>query len=182
MMGSMGTAENFNLTDARRVNCVTPEFAELYETHYAVVYRAALRVTGNPSDAEDALQTVFLRIFEALSQSGELPAARNPKAWFKRAACNAAIDILRRKTARAEVHIDAAPLKLVKTPDTILKEQLRRAIAALDPEDAELFLLRYVEGFSNGELADIFRQEKNNIAVRLHRIRQTLQMEMNGNF
>jgi len=175
-MGYMGTAENF--ADAQPVTGTPPEFTELYETHYAVVYRAALRVTGNPADAEDALQTVFLRIFEALSQGGELPALRNPEAWFKRAACNAAIDILRRRTTRAEVNIDDAPLKLVKKPETLLKEQLRRAIAALDPKDSELFLLRYVEGFSNGELAELFRQEKNNIAVRLHRIRQLLQMEM----
>ena len=34
-------------------------FAELYEQHYEAVFRAALRVTGNPADAEDVLQTVF---------------------------------------------------------------------------------------------------------------------------
>jgi len=170
-----------NLADIRPAAAGTPDFSELYETHYAAVYRAALRVTGNPADAEDALQTVFLRISGTLAQGGELPAARNPEAWFKRAACNAAIDILRRRTARAEVSIhdvSDVPLKPVVEPEMFLKERLRRAIAALEPEDAELFLLRYVEGLSNGELAELFRQEKNNIAVRLHRIRQTLQMEI----
>ena len=175
--GDIGTAEN--LADARLVAAPLPEFAELYETHYAVVYRAALRITGNPADAEDALQTVFLRILGNLTREADPPAARNPEAWFRRAACNAAIDILRRRTARAEVGMDdVVPLKLIVKPEALLKEQLRRAIAALEPEDAELFLLRYVEGFSNGDLAEIFRQEKNNIAVRLHRIRQALQKEM----
>ena len=37
-------------------------FAGLYERHYETVFRAALRVTGNPADAEDVLQTVFLRV------------------------------------------------------------------------------------------------------------------------
>ena len=37
-------------------------FAELYEHHYESVFRAALRVTGNPADAEDVLHTVFLRV------------------------------------------------------------------------------------------------------------------------
>lgn len=43
---------------------VTPplEFHELYQQHWETVYRAALRVTGNPSDAEDVLQSVFLRM------------------------------------------------------------------------------------------------------------------------
>jgi hypothetical protein len=37
-------------------------FAGLYERHYETVFRTALRVTGNPADAEDVLQTVFLRV------------------------------------------------------------------------------------------------------------------------
>ena len=176
MTGNIGTAKNF--TDTQPAACSTPGFSELYETHYAAVYRAAFRVTGNPADAEDVLQTVFLRILGSLAKGGDLPDIRNPEAWFRRAACNAAIDILRRRTARAEIPVGEMPLKLVVKPEVLLKEQLRRAIAALEPEDAELFLLRYVEGLSNGELADLFRQEKNNIAVRLHRIRQTLQKEM----
>jgi RNA polymerase sigma factor (sigma-70 family) len=60
----------------------------------------------------------------------------------------------------------------------LLKEQLRRAITTLDPDDASLFLLRHVEGLSNQELADLFQLEKNNVAVRLHRIRLRLQAEM----
>jgi RNA polymerase sigma-70 factor (ECF subfamily) len=60
----------------------------------------------------------------------------------------------------------------------LLKEWLRRAIAALDSEDASLFLLRHVEGLSIEELAGMFRLEKNNVAVRLHRIRRRLQAEM----
>ena len=39
-------------------------------------------------------------------------------------------------------------------------------------------MLRYVEGLSNQELADLFQLEKNNVAVRLHRIRLRLQAEM----
>ena len=72
---------------------------------------------------------------------------------------------------------DQAPHAAVE-PALLLKEQLRRAIATLEREDATLFLLRYVEGLSNQELADEFQLEKNNVAVRLHRIRMRLQAEM----
>ena len=64
------------------------------------------------------------------------------------------------------------------SPRLLLKERLRRAIAALDSEDASLFLLRHVEGLSIEELAGMFQIEKNNVAVRLHRIRHRLQAEM----
>jgi RNA polymerase sigma-70 factor (ECF subfamily) len=150
-------------------------FAGLYERHYEAVFRAALRVTGRAADAEDVLQTVFLRV---LSQRDQDSAAVRPAAYFKRAAVNAAVDLLRRRAVHAETaYDDGAPHAVVETT-LFLKEQLRRAIAALEREDAELFLLRYVEGLSNQELADEFRLDKNNVAVRLHRIRQRLQAEM----
>jgi RNA polymerase sigma-70 factor (ECF subfamily) len=150
-------------------------FADLYEQHYEAVFRAALRVTGRPADAEDVLQTVFLRV---LHRSEHDEAAGRPAAYFRRAAVNAAVDLLRRRATRSESpYDDAAPHAAVES-GLILKEQLRRAIAALDTDDAALFLLRYVEGLSNQELADEFRLEKNNVAVRLHRIRMRLQAEL----
>jgi RNA polymerase sigma-70 factor, ECF subfamily len=170
----MGTAKN--LIHAQPIVMTSSaDFAELYECHYAAVYRTALRVTGNPADAEDILQTVFLRILN----HGERPdPAQMPEAYFRRAAANAAIDLLRRRIAHTEIRIeDTSPIP-AKESTTLLKEQLRRAIAALEQNDALLFLLRHVEGFTNSELAEMFGQEKNLIAVRLHRIRQTLQAEM----
>ena len=150
-------------------------FAELYERHYEAVFRAAMRVTGNPADAEDVLQTVFLRV---LSQGEATEADRRPAAYFRRAAVNASVDLLRRRASHGEtVYDDQAPRDGVEPP-LLLKERLRRAIAAIDSEDATLFLLRHVEGLSNEELAGMFQLEKNNVAVRLHRIRRRLQKEM----
>ena len=150
-------------------------FAELYERHYEAVFRAALRVTGNPADAEDVLQTVFLRV---LSRSDGEEAARSPAAYFRRAAVNAAVDLLRRRAVHAETaYDDLAPSAGVE-PAGLLKERLRRAIATLPNDDATLFLLRYVEGLSIEEVAGVFRLEKNNVTVRLHRIRLRLRAEM----
>ena len=149
-------------------------FAELYERHYETVFRAALRVTGNAADAEDVLQTVFVRL---LARSGDLEDVALPAAYFRRAAVNAAVDVLRRRELHVESAVDDRALHAVQPP-LLLKEQLRRAIAALDSDDASLFLLRHVEGLSIEELAAMFEMEKNNVAVRLHRIRQRLQAEM----
>ena len=150
-------------------------FAELYERHYEAVFRAALRVTGNPADAEDVLQTVFVRV---LSRGADVENVALPSAYFRRAAVNAAVDLLRRRAVRAETaYDDAAPHAAIES-SLLLKEQLRRAIATLEPDDAALFLMRYVEGLSNQELADSFQLEKNNVAVRLHRIRLRLQAEI----
>ena len=170
----MGTAKN-PVNAQPIVMTFSADFAELYECHYAAVYGTALRVTGNFADAEDVLQTVFLRI---LNQGGQLESAQMPEAYFRRAAANAAIDLLRRRVTHAEIHLDDTPAPEAKETTTLLKEQLRRAIATLEQNDAIMFLLRYVEGLTNGELAEMFGQEKNSIAVRLHRIRQALQIAM----
>jgi RNA polymerase sigma-70 factor, ECF subfamily len=150
-------------------------FAELYERHYSAVYRAALRVTGNPADAEDVLQTVFLRV---LARGGDVADAPPPAAYFRRAAVNAAVDLLRRRAVHAESAYDDRAPHAASQPPSLLKERLRRAVATLDSEDATLFLLRHVEGLSIEELAGMFELEKNNVAVRLHRIRHRLQAEM----
>lgn len=149
---------------------VPSPFGELYQRYADVVYRAALRVTGSPADAEDVLQTVFLRL---LNRDDMAETARAPEAYFRRAATNAAIDIIRRRAVRGERAVDEQLSAPPSSP--ILKERLRRAIAQLPPRDAELFSLRYVEGISNSELADMLGMERVTVGTRLHRIRQTLQ-------
>ena len=98
------------------------------------------------------LQTVFLRV---LSGSEHEDAVRRPAAYFRRAAVNAAVDLLRR---RADARRNGLRRSRRRMPPSsrglLLKEQLRRAIATLESEDATLFVLRYVEGLSNQELAD----------------------------
>ncbi len=154
---------------------VPADFAELYQQHAEAVFRAALRVTGNPADAEDVLQTVFLRV---LSRQDGSEAARSPAAYFRRAADNAAVDLLRRRAVHAETAYDDLAAGSGVQPAGLLKERLRRAIATLPAEDATLFLLRHVEGLSIDEVAGAFRLEKNTVSVRLHRIRLRLRSEM----
>ena len=146
--------------------------AGLYERHSETVFRTALRVTGNPADAEDVLQTVFLRVLargEHLAQ---------PAAYLRRAAVNASVDVLRRRELHAESAYDEGSPQVAVQPPVLLKERLRRAVASLDSDDASLFLLRHVEGLTIEDLAGMFGMEKNNVAVRLHRIRRRLQAEM----
>ena len=149
--------------------------AELYERHAEAVFRAALRVTGNPADAEDVLQTVFVRM---LARGGRREDLTQPAAFFRRAAVNAAVDVLRRRLQQAEAEYDDGAPHAAVQPPGLLKERLRRAIAALETDEASLFLLRHVEGLSLEELAGMFGIEKNNVSVKLHRIRHRLQTEM----
>jgi len=150
-------------------------FTELYQRFSDTVYRTALRVTGNPADAEDALQTVFTRV---LNHVDRLDPNQMPERYFRRAATNAALDILRSRGHRAESQLDESLPHASPDSSPYLKERLRRAIATLDAKDAELFTLRYVTGVSNTEIAEMYELERSTIGVRLHRIRQWLQEEL----
>ena len=77
----------------------------VFREHQGRVFRAAYRITGNVHDAEDVLQTVFLR----LARQGEgFAALDNPASYLYRAAINAALDVLRGRRERPDLPIDAA--------------------------------------------------------------------------
>src|SRR5262245_34272655 len=100
-------------------------FSDLYQRYAETVYRAALRVTGNAADAEDVLQSVFLRM---INNRVRLDPASSPEGYFRRAATNASIDLLRRKSTLAETAIDEGRNYHTGENTPLLKERLRRAL------------------------------------------------------
>src|SRR5215471_17880381 len=73
------------------------EFEEIFREHYQLIYRTAYSVTGNRQDAEDVLQTIFVRLLKR-----ELPPdlENNPKAYLYRAAVNVSLSVLRSRKRR----------------------------------------------------------------------------------
>lgn len=156
----------------------------VFQTHHARVFRAAYRVTGNLSDAEDVLQTVFLRL---IRQGRSAASAGNLETYLHRAAVNAALDLVRMRRDAQKVPLeDIEPLLRADArldPDRQrsageLRSLLRNAIARLSPAAAEMFALRYFEGYDNPEIARMLGTSVNNVAVILHRTRSQLQTEM----
>ena len=78
------------------------ELEVLFQTHHARVFRIAHRITGSPADAEDVLQTVFLRLVKS-PEGYDLSA--NPEAYLSRAAINASLDLMRGRTRSRSVGI-----------------------------------------------------------------------------
>jgi RNA polymerase sigma-70 factor (ECF subfamily) len=152
-----------------------PGFQDLYEQHSDAVYRTALRVTGNTADAEDVLQNVFLRL---LDRKLTVDPKWSPEGYLRRAATNASIDLLRRKAASHETAMDEERDFPGKEGTGFLKQRLRRALAKLEPAEAELFVLCYLEGYSYEELAKLFQVERGTIASRLFRTRAVLRKDL----
>src|ERR1700752_777856 len=68
------------------------EFEQLFHDHYPMVYRTAYSVTGSRQDAEDVLQTIFLRL---LQRDIPLELRTGPKAYLYRAAVNLSLNMVR---------------------------------------------------------------------------------------
>jgi RNA polymerase sigma-70 factor (ECF subfamily) len=159
----------------------------LFQRHHDRVFRTAHRVTGSAADAEDVLQTVFLRVARGQESAA---GAGNPEAYFARAAINASLDLLRSRKRSNAVAIDdvenrASISAFVSKHDPAkgqedreLRELLTEALSRLGPTAAQMFALRYFEGFSNGEIAAAMNTSAMVVGVTLHRARGRLRKEI----
>jgi RNA polymerase sigma-70 factor (ECF subfamily) len=152
------------------------DFERIFNENHALVYRAAYRITGNAEDAEDVLQTLFLRLLrrDVLPDMGW-----NPKAYMHRAAINIALDIVRqrnRSVAAGDIEERLAEESTLqeRMPAFRIQDWLRHALGELNPRAAEIFILKHVEGYDNAEIAQILGTSRGTVAVLLFRARARL--------
>lgn len=144
------------------------------------MFRTAYRITGNASDAEDALQTVFLRLLRRGQNADPLESLES---YLRRAAINAALDVIRARQSDRTVPLpeEASGLALAAPAQADisgLRQALARAMARLKPRPAEIFALRFLEGLSNRQIALTLGISQVLVAVIVHRTRQQLRKEL----
>jgi RNA polymerase sigma-70 factor (ECF subfamily) len=157
-----------------------PGLEQIFLEHRDLVFRAAYRVTGNSSDAEDVLQTVFLRLVRLET----FPEIANLPGYLHRSAVNASLDLLRGKKETFSLDEDSNQPEVVSTDhgphSAELRDWLRHALARLNPRWAEMFVLRFIEDYSNREIAGIMKTSPAVVAVVLHRTRTQLKKDFKG--
>ena len=148
----------------------------MYREHHTMVFRTAYRVTGNVSDAEDVLQTVFLRM---VRRDDSAEAIERPENYLRRAAVHAALDLVRARRLSVEVDLERLPAATGSWPDQgDLRDLLRQELSELPARSAEIFTLRFFEGLTNPEIADALGISSITVAVTLHRTRRALQKKL----
>ena len=145
-----------------------------FRAHHGLVFRTAYRITGNAADAEDVLQTVFLRMLNR-SSSEKL---QSEEGYFRRAAINAALDILRSRQSDRTVELIDLPGGKAPNETADLRRALAQAISKLEPRSAEVFTLRFLEGFTNPQIAAMLGISQVLVAVIVHRTRRQLRKEL----
>jgi RNA polymerase sigma-70 factor (ECF subfamily) len=150
--------------------------AELYDRHSRMVYSVILRILRSPSDAEDVLQEVFVRVWTR----GETYDDRlgSPAAWLVRIARNRAIDRFRSKRARGEADSppDTQPHEVpasrdanpeAATHDAATADAVRTALATLPDAQRLLIEAAFFEGYTHQELAGKFDVPLGTVKTRI---------------
>jgi len=169
-----------------------PAFRELVETHKKKIYFLALDMVGNPSDAEDVSQEVFLRVFRSFktfNQDARLGA------WLYRITYNASIDHLRKRAVTPEPMADEAletgfqshpqivepQVSLdpaVAAERALLQDRIGKALGNVSPQEKAVFLLRHYEDLSLKEIAESLDLTVGSVKSYLFRAVRKLRTEL----
>ena len=149
------------------------QFETIFKAHAQLMYRTAYGVLGTHHDAEDVVQTIFMKL---IRQEFPPDLERNPEAYLYRAAVNASLSTIRNR--RHEVLVESwqefeAPAP-IDSGDDERHRRLYEAIAELKPEAAQIVILRYMHNKSDSEIARLFGVSRGSIALKLFRSKMKL--------
>jgi RNA polymerase sigma-70 factor (ECF subfamily) len=154
-------------------------FETIYQAHAGRLYSVACRVLGNPTDAEDLLQEIFLAAHRKLETfRGESALGT----WLYRLAMNLCLDHLRSRATRSGQLTDAlddeyglndsGSRRLAER--TVAKMDLERAMAQLPEGCRTAFVLHDVEGLEHREVAAILGIAEGTSKSQVHKARMRL--------
>ena len=136
-------------------------FERLYALHGARMKSIARNLLGHESDAEDAVQEAFLKIYRG---AGSFRGTSAVSTWIYRILVNVCYDTLRRRKRRAEDALTLEPPESERGPrdagaaapgDHPLRIAIEQGVARLKPRQRDVFLLSAVEGFSHREISEV---------------------------
>lgn len=170
------------------------EFAEQAMPYMPALYAAALRMTRNPSDAEDLVQETFLRAYRGFESFRE---GTNLKAWLYKILTNTFINQYRAKRRRPEqVELDegedfylfrrlggieaarAGATAESEVLDALPDDEVKAALESLPEQFRIAVILADIEGFSYKEIAEIMDVPIGTVMSRIHRGRKQLQKRL----
>jgi RNA polymerase sigma-70 factor, ECF subfamily len=134
------------------VRAGNPEaLAALYREHGAALYRLAYRLTGTREEAEDVVHDVFVGLPEALAHYEERAKFTS---WLRRVTARVALIRLRSRQRRREVSLDGADQQ-PRPPVDANVIALESAVNSLPDSLRVVIMLKEVEGYSHGEVAEL---------------------------
>jgi len=142
----------------------------LFQQHGPVVYRRALRLLGNPADAEEATQEIFIRALRAM---GGFQHRSQMTTWLYRIATHYCLNLIRDRARRTQLHAEhvepmaAAAMAGALHPDERLF--LRKLLASADERQAAAAVYVFIDGMSHEEAASVLGVSKRTVGNLIER-------------
>ena len=154
-------------------------FEQLYRRHFRRVYALCLRMLGDPTQAEDLTQDVFVNLFNKI---GSFRGESAFTTWLHRMTVNQVLMFFRKASTRSELTTveGETPVQIVRgTEDpnampVVDRIAMERAIAQLPPGYRTVFILHDVEGHDHDEIAKILEVSQGTSKSQLHKARLKL--------
>jgi RNA polymerase sigma-70 factor (ECF subfamily) len=152
------------------------DFEAFFHAHYARVARAVARVTGDPARAEDLAAEALWKLWRTPRAHGGAAAG-----WLYRTAIRLGLNELRGRARRGWYESLSITVGAVSTPEEVHaaaeeRDYVRAALAALDPRDAELLLLR-AGGLAYHEVAAALEINPASVGTLLARAQRAFRKE-----
>jgi RNA polymerase sigma-70 factor (ECF subfamily) len=163
-----------DLPDVHAARADRAAFATLYRRYVDRVYGYAFYQLGDHHDAEDATERTFMAALRGLSEFEDRGSTF--RAWLFRIAHNTVANAHRSRSRRRTEPLpesferpapDADPAGLVALADEL--RDVRRAIAEMPEDRRQVILLRFVDGLSTAEVAEVLDRSPGAVRVLLHR-------------
>ncbi len=153
-------------------------FERLYREFSGRVYGLCLRMTRDPSTAEDCAQEAFINAWRALDR---FEIRSSFSTWLHRIAVNVVLGKRRRSSFTAEAPLESEELEASEwSLDTPVEEsEIEEAIAGLPDGARDVLVLSGIYGYSHGETAQMLGVAEGTCKAQLHRARKLLKERLN---
>ena len=146
--------------------------AEIYDRYAERIYRYLYRHLGDAAQAEDLTSEVFLKLLQVLN-TPRAPRDRL-QGWLYRVAHNLAIDWFRQESKGAPLSLDEGLVAGDDSPAMVVEkrqaqQRLREAIRQLTPDQQQVILLRFGEGFKIAEVSRLMDKSEGAVKILQHR-------------
>ncbi|MGG3574602.1 RNA polymerase sigma factor SigJ [Bacillus gobiensis] len=159
---------------------------ELYDQYRALLFTLAYQLTGSVADAEDVVQDVFFKVYDA-----RLEHLEEPKAYLCKMVTNRCLNLQKSARKKKEVYVGPWLPEPIRTPEseTIEMTVVRRDLLSyamlvllerLTPTERAVFVLREALGFPYSEIAELLDKQEANCRKLMSRAKSKIGLSEEG--
>lgn len=155
-------------------------FIQIYEEYQKIMYYTAYRILGDQKDTEDVVHDSFLKLIEILPQIEEVRCHKT-KNLLVTIVERKAIDLYRKRKVRKTISLNEEYVNVphaADIEDIPTRTDLGKALALLPTRSRQLLLLKYYNGYSEKEIANMLSMSYVSVRKEIQRAKEKLQLLM----